>query len=107
MSAPIELFLYQRADAAWAEVIRPWLEQGQGRLGRRYVVVATRGQAHGLKQRCMTEGIPLLGVEFLTPGLARQKWRPVIGIERAPEGEPMRPAIGRELLLLGLRRAPT
>lgn len=104
MSASLELSLYQSADAAWAGVIRPWLEAGKGLLGRRYVVVATRGQAHGLKQRCLVEGVTLLGVEFLTPGLARKKWRPLIEAERAAAGQANRPAIGRELLLLGLRR---
>lgn len=91
----IELLLTRHADTAWAEVVRPWLEAGRGQLARAFVVVATRGQAHGFKQRCLMEGIPLLGVEFLTPGLARQKWR---SLATDPK-----PVLGRELLLLGLR----
>ena len=95
MVTQVEFHLYRHADTAWRAVVRPWLETGRGRLERAYVVVATRGQAHGLKQRCLMEGVPLLGVEFLTPGLARKKW--------AARHEEQRPAIGRELLLLGLR----
>jgi hypothetical protein len=97
MSAPrVELLLFRHADTAWREVIRPWLEEEQGRLQRSYVVVPTRGQAQGLKQRCLVEGIALLGVEFLSPGLARKKWLTLdrMGAEK--------PALGRELLLLGL-----
>ncbi len=91
----IELLLSRHADTAWTEVVRPWLEAGRGQLARAFVVVATRGQAHGLKQRCLMEGISLLGVEFLTPGLARQKWRAL--------ATGLRQVLGRELLLLGLR----
>ena len=87
--------LYRRAEAAWTGVIRPWLEAAPGRLTRRQVVVPTRGQSHALKQRCLVEGVPLLGVEFLTPGLARQKWLAATG---AP-----RPVMRDELLVLGLR----
>ncbi len=79
-------------------MVRPWLESGRGRLQRAHVIVPTRGQAHGLKQRCLEERVPLLGVEFLTPGLARKKW---LALGDQPEAP--RPAIGRELLLLGLR----
>ncbi len=43
----------------------------------------------------MVEDVPLLGVEFLTPGLARKKWLALV--------PPSTPAIGRELLLLQLR----
>jgi len=85
----------RHAESAWQAVIRPWLEAGRGRLERSYVIVASRGQAHGLKQRCLAEKVALLGVEFLTPGLARQKWT-------ARQRETA-PSIGRELLLLGLR----
>jgi len=85
----------RHADSAWQEVIRPWLEAGRGRLERSYIIVASRGQAHGLKQRCLAENVALLGVEFLTPGLARKKWT-----ARQTETAP---SIGRELLLLGLR----
>lgn len=94
----IELLLTRHAETAWSAVIRPWLEAGRGRLERAYVVVPTRGQAHGLKQRCLSENVPLLGIEFLTPGLARKKW---MALSDAPAAA--RPAIGRELLLLGLR----
>lgn len=76
-------------------MIRPWLEAGAGRLERAHVIVPTRGQAQALKQRCLREGVALLGVEFLTPGLARQKWAGL-----AARGAP---TMGRELLLFGLR----
>jgi len=94
-SPRLALHLARHADTAWREVIRPWLEAGAGRLERAHVIVPTRGQAHSLKQRCLREGVPLLGVEFLTPGLARKKWLALAG--------PVRPTMGRELLLLGLR----
>ena len=95
-SAPrIALHLARHADTAWSGVIRPWLEAGAGRLERAHVIVPTRGQAQALKQRCLRENLALLGVEFLTPGLARKKW---VGL--AGGGKP---TIGRELLLLGLR----
>lgn len=74
--------------------MRPWLAV-RGSLRRDFVLVPTRGQAHALKLRCVREGLPLLGVEFLTPGLARQKWTAL--------ARPDRPALGRELLLLNLR----
>lgn len=96
----LQLLLYRQAENAWTQVIRPWLEASRGRLARSYVVVATRGQAYGLKLRCLIAGVPLLGVEFLTPGLARKKWLPLHLAERGEEG---RPAAGREVLLLGLR----
>jgi PD-(D/E)XK nuclease superfamily len=94
-SPRIALHLARHADTAWRQVIRPWLQDGHGRLERSCVVVPTRGQAHALKQRCLVEGVPLLGVEFLTPGLARKKW-----LAAAGTGQPV---LGRELLLLGLR----
>lgn len=59
------------------------------------MIVPTRGQSHLIKQRCMSEGLPLLGVEFLTPGLARKKWITLT--------EDTQSALGREFLLLGLR----
>ena len=91
----LALHLSRHADTAWRAVLRPWLEAGAGRLERAHVIVPTRGQAQALKQRCLREGVALLGVEFLTPGLARQKW---LGLAAAA-----RPTIGRELLLFGLR----
>jgi hypothetical protein len=42
------------------------------------------------------ENLALLGVEFLTPGLARQKWLPLVSTV---------PVLGRELLLFELRVA--
>lgn len=89
-----ELHLFRDWDAAWRTRVRPWLEASPA-LRRDQVLVPTRGQAHALKLRCVREGVPLLGVEFLTPGLARQKWRTLVA--------PARPALGRELLLLNLR----
>ena len=65
-------------------------------MQRSYVVVPTRGQAQALKQRCLLEGVALLGVEFLSPGLARKKW-----LALGAGGE-MTQALGRELLMLGL-----
>ena len=93
-SPRLALHLARHADTAWREVIRPWLEAGWGRLECAHVIVPTRGQAQALKQRCLMEGLALLGVEFLTPGLARKKWAALAG------GSP--PTMGRELLLLGL-----
>jgi len=89
-----ELHLFRDWDAAWRAQVRPWLE-APATLRRDHVLVPTRGQAHALKLRCVREGVPLLGVEFLTPGLARQKWRALVA--------PARPALGRELLLFLLR----
>ncbi len=93
--ASVQLLLSPGAEETWTQVLRPWFETGRGRLERAYLVVPTRGQAQALKQRCLLEGVALLGVEFLTPGLARKKW--------AALDDAGRPAIGRELLLLGLR----
>ena len=95
MASPITLHLARHAETAWTAVIRPWLLAGRGGLERSHVIVPTRGQAHAFKQRCLREDLALLGVEFLTPGLAHQKWRALAG--------PASPAMGRELLLLGLR----
>ena len=98
IAAPVqpkcELHLARDWDAAWREIVRPWLA-APAALRRDYVLVPTRGQAHALKLRCVREALTLLGVEFLTPRLARQKW-----VALAP---PARPALGRELLLLNLR----
>ncbi|MGC4071005.1 MAG: PD-(D/E)XK nuclease family protein [Nibricoccus sp.] len=91
-----EFYLYRHADTAWRDAIRPWLEQNRGVLQRSYVVVPTRGQAQALKQRCLLEGVALLGVEFLSPGLARKKWV-ALGA-----GAEIKQALGRELLMLGL-----
>ncbi|MBS0661932.1 MAG: PD-(D/E)XK nuclease family protein [Verrucomicrobia bacterium] len=91
-SSRLALHLARHAETAWSAVIRPWLQAGAGRLEVAHVIVPTRGQAHALKQRCLREGVALLGVEFLTPGLARHKWH-----------DPAQVAVGRELLLLGLR----
>ena len=86
----VELYLSRFAEGEWLGVVRPWLERSSGRLERALVVAPTRGHTHALKQRCIVEGIPLLGVEFLTPGLARTK--------RAARSGP-----GRSLELLLLR----
>ncbi|GAB5560587.1 MAG: hypothetical protein SynsKO_22340 [Synoicihabitans sp.] len=91
------LQLFLSAEELWSEGVRPWVEAGRGRIEQSYIVVATRGQAQGLKQRFIEENIPLLGIEFLTPGLARRKWI-------AGGSSTSRPAMGRELLLFGLRR---
>jgi hypothetical protein len=86
----VDLFLSRFADSEWRGIIRPWLEDGRGRLERVLVVAPTRGQTQALKQRCLSEGVPLLGVEFLTPGLARRK-----------RGQPA--GMGRSLQVLVLR----
>ena len=95
VASPIALHLARQADTAWHQIVLPWLVTGRAGLERSLVVVPTRGQAHLIKQRCMREGVPLLGVEFLTPGLARKKW--------LASGQAKAPALGRELLLLGLK----
>ena len=77
-----ELFLSRFADSDWRGIIRPWLESGRGRLERSIVVAPTRGQTQALKQRCVDEGVSLLGVEFLTPGLARRKCGLAAGLGR-------------------------
>lgn len=94
MADTCELHLVRDWEAAWRTRICPWLS-APARLRRDYVIVPTRGQAHALKLRCVRENIPLLGVEFLTPGLARQKWHALAPAER--------PALGRDLLVLNLR----
>ncbi|MBI2814837.1 MAG: PD-(D/E)XK nuclease family protein [Opitutae bacterium] len=102
MQPKCELHLARDWDAAWRELLRPWLAAPPA-LRRDFVLVPTRGQAAALKQRCVREDLPLLGVEFLTPGLARQKWLALAAADAA-RGSPLRrPALGRELLLLGLR----
>lgn len=96
MPAPaVQLFLSPGAEETWTQVVRPWLQAGHGRLARRFVVVPTRGQALAWKQCCVREGLALLGVEFITPGLARRKWRHLL--------TETRPVLGKEFLLLGLR----
>jgi hypothetical protein len=94
VAAKPEIHLVRDWNAAWSALVRPWLA-APAVLRRDYVVVPTRGQAHALKLRCVREGVPLLGVEFLTAGLARQKWVAL--------AQPPRPALGRELLLFNLR----
>jgi len=91
----VKLFLSPGAAETWAQVVRPWLQAGHGRLARRFVIVPTRGQGLAWKQCCVREGIALLGVEFITPGLARRKWRHLLSTTR--------PVLGKEFLLLGLR----
>ena len=86
----VDLFLSRFAESEWRGVVRPWLERCRGGLERAILVAPTRGQTHALKQRCLAEGVALLGVEFLTPGLARRK-----------RAQP--PAIGRSLQILVLR----
>jgi hypothetical protein len=94
-AAPVDFLLYRHVAAAWEPCIRPWLEAAAHFPGRSWVVVPSRGQAQAWKQTCVERGLPLLGVEFLTPGLARQKW---------VAGGGLAPAMGRELLLFGLGR---
>ena len=58
----VEFYLSRFAEGEWREVVRPWLERSRGALRRSLVVVPTRGQAQALKQRCLEEAVPLLGV---------------------------------------------
>ena len=106
IAAPVqpkcELHLARDWDAAWREIVRPWLA-APAALRRDFVLVPTRGQAAALKLRCVREGVPLLGVEFLTPGLARQKWLALASAGAAADSPLKRLALGRELLLHGLR----
>jgi RecB family exonuclease len=69
----IELFLSRFAEGEWQGLVRPWLEMGRNELVRSIVVAPTLGQTHALKRRCLAESVPLLGVEFLTPAMARRK----------------------------------
>jgi PD-(D/E)XK nuclease superfamily len=78
-----ELFFSRFADGDWRGIVRPWLEAGEGRLERSIVVAPTRGQTQALKQRCLSEGLRLLGVEFLTPSLARRKRAVSAGLGRS------------------------
>lgn len=102
MQSKCELHLARDWDAVWRELVRPWLA-APARLRRDFVLVPTRGQAAALKLRCVREGVPLLGVEFLTPGLARQKWLALAAAGAEMDSPLRRPALDRELLLLGLR----
>lgn len=88
----VELFLSRFAEGEWLGVVRPWLEEAPGSLRRSLVVAPTLGQTHALKRRCLAEAIPLLGVEFLTPGMARRR--------RGPREDPPRPL---KLLVLRAR----
>jgi hypothetical protein len=88
-SPGVDLFLSRFAESEWRGVVRPWLEASRGSLGRSILVAPTRGQTQALKQRCLEENVPVLGVEFLTPGLARRK-----------RGAPEELAKGLQLLVL-------
>lgn len=94
MAERCTLHLVRDWGAAWADLVQPWLTTPRS-LQRDYVLVPTRGQAQALKLRCVRDGVALLGVEFLTPGLARAKLTKLIGTTQS--------ALGRELLLLNLR----
>jgi hypothetical protein len=78
-----ELFLSRFADGEWRGLVRPWLEAGRGSLERSIVIAPTRGQTQALKQRCLEEGVSLLGVEFVTPSLARKKRGAPAGLQRS------------------------
>ncbi|MDP2136270.1 MAG: hypothetical protein Q8J74_00315, partial [Candidatus Didemnitutus sp.] len=94
MAESCNLHVVHDWDAAWRDLVRPWLAD-RTTLQRDHVLVPTRGQAHALKLRCVREGVALLGVEFLTPGLA---WPKLANLTESRE-----PALGRELLRLNLR----
>ncbi len=96
-----ELFLSRFADGEWRGVVRPWLEAGSGRLERTLVVAPTRGHTQALKQRCLEEGVALLGVEFLTPALARRKRNLPAGMSRSLQLLVLRSRIAAKLSALG------
>ena len=95
-----ELLLSRFADGDWRGIIRPWLESGHGRLERSIVVAPSRGQTQSLKQRCADEGLALLGVEFLTPGLARKKRGAPAGLSRSLQLLVLRTLIERRISAL-------
>jgi RecB family exonuclease len=97
----VDLFLSRFAEGEWRGVIRPWLEAGSGRLERALVVAPTRGHTHALKRRCLAEDVPLLGVEFLTPGLARKKRASADGLGRGLQLLYLRTRIEARLARLG------
>lgn len=93
---PHRLVLARDWAEAWREVLAPWLRETRF-PDRSLVVVPTAGQAAGLKDLCVRDGIGLVGVEFVLPGRLRARWS--AGRRDLP------PAMGRELLALGLRTA--
>jgi hypothetical protein len=68
-----ELLLSGFAEHTWQAAVRPWLLGSRGSLARSLLVAPSRGHTHALKQRCVVEGVRLIGTEFLTPSLARCK----------------------------------
>jgi len=96
-----ELVLSRFAEGEWRGIVRPWLEACRGSLGRSLVVVPTRGHAQALKQRCVEDGVALLGVEFLTPSLARKKRGSLHGIGKNLQLLVLRDRIEARLALLG------
>jgi hypothetical protein len=92
---PYQIFLTQNWDAAWREVVSPWLAF-KGELGRYFVAVPTRGQAEGLKTRAALEKKAFLGVEFLSPNLVRRKWL-------RPQKDRINEAADKRVLVYGLR----
>jgi hypothetical protein len=96
-----ELFFSRFADGDWRGIVLPWLEAARGSLGRSLVVAPTRGQTQALKQRCLDEGVSLLGVEFLTPSLARKKRGAPAGLSRSLQLLVLRAGIDARLSPLG------
>jgi hypothetical protein len=96
----VDLILSRFADGEWGGVVRPWLEAARGRLERAVVVAPTRGQTQALKQRCLDEGVALLGVEFLTPSLARRKRGVPAGLGTSLQLLVLRARIGARLSVL-------
>ena len=95
--ASVELFLSRFAEGEWRGIVRPWLSAGSGELLRSLVVAPTRGQLQALKQRCVGEGVALLGVEFLTPSLARKKRSAQDGVSRSIQALVLRKLIEERL----------
>ena len=68
-----ELFLSRFAEGEWLGVVRPWLEGARVGWSERSSWRQPAVRPTLLSAGASQESLPLLGVEFLTPGLARKK----------------------------------
>ncbi|MEZ5275650.1 MAG: PD-(D/E)XK nuclease family protein [Opitutaceae bacterium] len=93
-TAKRQLWLTQDWEAAWADVVRPWLSRAGG-VFPGYVVVPTRGQARALRLRMAGDGIVSVGIRFVTPGL--------IGRLPVAAGKAQAVVPGRVVLEFGLK----
>ena len=67
---------YRQFPAAWEAVVSPWLRTQSARAfepGERWLAVADSAMAAGVKAAAVRDGLPLLGVAVLTPGLLRKR----------------------------------